>query len=156
MMAHKPSTWCSSLGDLHYSQVGCMKVNIKELTFEKCFEGLNDNHYYYIVRPIKRSRGHQNWLENWSILWLRERMKNLLQLVLNACWNSYKSRNALLGTKLFFLSSVRQIVDLYYFDFVLGGIFKFEVERKKNKDNLLSWLAFDICRLDKDLMEEYG
>ena len=33
------------------------------MTFEGCFEGLNDDQYSCILRPIKGSRGHQRWLK---------------------------------------------------------------------------------------------
>ena len=44
-------------------QVGCVEPGSREVTFEGCFEGLNDDQYYCMVRPIKGSRGHQRWLE---------------------------------------------------------------------------------------------
>jgi hypothetical protein len=44
-------------------QVGCVEPGSREVTFERCFEGLNSDQYYCMVRPIKGSRGHQRWLE---------------------------------------------------------------------------------------------
>ena len=44
-------------------QTGCVEPNSREVTFEGSFEGLNDDQYYCMVRPIKGSRGHQRWLE---------------------------------------------------------------------------------------------
>lgn len=44
-------------------QVGCVEPGSREVTFEGCFEGLNDEQYYCMVRPIEGSRGHQRWLE---------------------------------------------------------------------------------------------
>ena len=44
-------------------QVGCVEPDNREVTFEGCFEGLNDEQYYCMVRPIEGSRGHQRWLE---------------------------------------------------------------------------------------------
>jgi hypothetical protein len=44
-------------------QVGCVEPDTREVTFEGCFEGLNDDQYYCIVKPIEGSRGHQRWLE---------------------------------------------------------------------------------------------
>ena len=44
-------------------QVGCVEPGNREVTFEGCFEGLNDEQYYCMVRPIEGSRGHQRWLE---------------------------------------------------------------------------------------------
>jgi hypothetical protein len=44
-------------------QVGCVEPGSREVTFEGSFEGLNDEQYYCMVRPIVGSRGHQRWLE---------------------------------------------------------------------------------------------
>ena len=44
-------------------QVGCVEPGNREVTLEGCFEGLNDEQYYCMVRPIEGSRGHQRWLE---------------------------------------------------------------------------------------------
>jgi len=46
-------------------QIGFANVDpgTQEVTFEGSFEGLNDDQYYCIVRPIKGSCGHQRWLE---------------------------------------------------------------------------------------------
>ena len=43
-------------------QVGCIEFDIREVTFEGCFEGLNDDQYSCLLGPIKGSRGHQRWL----------------------------------------------------------------------------------------------
>jgi len=40
-------------------QVRCIEPSNHKVTFKECFEGLNNNQYYYMVRPIKGIRGHQ-------------------------------------------------------------------------------------------------
>ena len=44
-------------------QVGCVEPGTREVTFEGCFEGLNDDQYLYMVRPIRGSPGHSRWLK---------------------------------------------------------------------------------------------
>lgn len=44
-------------------QVGSIESSSKEVTFEGCFEGLNDDQYSCCLRPVKGSNGHQRWLE---------------------------------------------------------------------------------------------
>lgn len=44
-------------------QVGCVESGSRDVTFEGCFEGLNDDQYSFCLKPIKGSRGHQRWLE---------------------------------------------------------------------------------------------
>jgi hypothetical protein len=44
-------------------QVGCVEPGSRDVTFEGCFEGLNDEQYYCTAKPIQGSRGHQRWLE---------------------------------------------------------------------------------------------
>ncbi len=44
-------------------QVGCVEPESREVTFERCFEGLNVDQYYFMVRLVKESHGHQRWLE---------------------------------------------------------------------------------------------
>lgn len=44
-------------------QVGRVEPGTREICFEGCFEGLNTDQYYCMVRPIPNSRGHQRWLE---------------------------------------------------------------------------------------------
>ncbi|MBE3102956.1 MAG: hypothetical protein IMZ40_01840 [Bacilli bacterium] len=44
-------------------QVGRVEPGSREVTFEGCFEGLNIDQYYCMVKPIEGSRGHQRWLE---------------------------------------------------------------------------------------------
>ena len=44
-------------------QVGRVEPGTREVTFEGCFEGLNEEQYYCMVKPIEGSRGHQRWLE---------------------------------------------------------------------------------------------
>ena len=44
-------------------QVECVESDSREVIFEDCFEGLNNNQYYCMVKPIKGSRKHQQWLE---------------------------------------------------------------------------------------------
>jgi hypothetical protein len=43
--------------------VGCVEPNTQDVTFGGIFEGLNDDQYFCCLRPIKRSRDHQYWLE---------------------------------------------------------------------------------------------
>jgi hypothetical protein len=49
-------------------QVGCVKHDTRDVTFEGIFEGLNNDQYSCCLRPIKGSRGHQRWLEGPVIL----------------------------------------------------------------------------------------
>ena len=44
-------------------QVGRVEPNSREVTFEGCFEGLNEAQYFCMAKPVKGSRGHQRWLE---------------------------------------------------------------------------------------------
>lgn len=44
-------------------QVGCVELGSREVTFEGCFEGLNEDQFYCCLKPIKGGRGHQRWLE---------------------------------------------------------------------------------------------
>ena len=44
-------------------QVGYVEPETRDVMFGGIFEGLNDEQYSYYLRPIKRSRGHQHWLE---------------------------------------------------------------------------------------------
>lgn len=44
-------------------QVGCVEPNSREVMFEACFEGLNDDQYFGCIRPVRGSRGHQRWLK---------------------------------------------------------------------------------------------
>jgi len=44
-------------------QVRRVEPGSHEVTFEGCFEGLNDDQYYCMVKPIKGSRGHQQCFE---------------------------------------------------------------------------------------------
>ena len=44
-------------------QVGCIEPGTREVTFEASYEGLNNNHYFCMPRPVEGSRGHQRWLE---------------------------------------------------------------------------------------------
>ena len=44
-------------------QVGCVEPGSREVTFEGTFEGLNDEQYLYMVRPIRGSPGHSRWLK---------------------------------------------------------------------------------------------
>jgi hypothetical protein len=44
-------------------QVGCVEHDTRDVTFERIFEGLNDDQYSCCLRPIKGSQGHQRWLE---------------------------------------------------------------------------------------------
>jgi hypothetical protein len=45
-------------------QVGSVEPGGREVTFEGCFEGLNNEQYMYCMsRPIRGSPGHQRWLK---------------------------------------------------------------------------------------------
>ena len=44
-------------------QVGCVEQGTQEVTFEGSFEGLNEDQYHHVRRPIEGSVGHQRWLE---------------------------------------------------------------------------------------------
>lgn len=45
-------------------QVGSVEPGGHEVTFEGCFEGLNNEQYMYCIsRPIRGSPGHQRWLK---------------------------------------------------------------------------------------------
>jgi hypothetical protein len=45
-------------------QVACVEPDTRDVTFGSIFEGLNNDQYSYCLRPIRRSRGHQRWLED--------------------------------------------------------------------------------------------
>jgi len=40
-------------------QVGCVESSTQDAIFEASYKGLNDDQYYYMVKPIKKSAGHQ-------------------------------------------------------------------------------------------------
>lgn len=44
-------------------QVGCVEPGTKEVAFEGSFEGLNDDQYFGMIRPIQGNPGHHRWLE---------------------------------------------------------------------------------------------
>ena len=44
-------------------QVGCVEPGTQEVTFEGSYEGLNEDQYFCMVRPIQGNTGHGRWLE---------------------------------------------------------------------------------------------
>jgi len=40
-------------------QIGCIELGNREMAFEGCFEGLNNDQYFCMVEPIKGSCDHQ-------------------------------------------------------------------------------------------------
>lgn len=44
-------------------QTGCVEPGTREVTFEGIFEGLNEDQFYRVNRPVEGSVGHQRWLE---------------------------------------------------------------------------------------------
>lgn len=44
-------------------QVGCVEPGTREVVFEGSFEGLNEDQYHYVSRPVEGRIGHQRWLE---------------------------------------------------------------------------------------------
>lgn len=43
-------------------QTGCVEPGTREVTFEGSFEGLNEEQYSCVARPVEGSIGHQRWL----------------------------------------------------------------------------------------------
>jgi len=41
----------------------CVEPGTQNVTFKASYKGLNDDQYYYMVKPIKRNVGHQCWLK---------------------------------------------------------------------------------------------
>lgn len=45
-------------------QIRCVELNTLNVTFEANFESLNDDQYICCLRYMKRSCGHQRWVED--------------------------------------------------------------------------------------------
>ncbi|CAA9576014.1 hypothetical protein AVDCRST_MAG81-2249 [uncultured Synechococcales cyanobacterium] len=45
-------------------QVGCVEPGTQEVTFEGSYEGLNEDQYFCMVRPIQGNTGHGRWVKN--------------------------------------------------------------------------------------------
>lgn len=43
-------------------QTGCIEPGTREVTFEGSFEGLNEDQYFGVARPVEGSVGHRRWL----------------------------------------------------------------------------------------------
>ena len=44
-------------------QVGFVEPGTHDVTFKACYEGLNEDQYFYMIRPDRVRKGHQHWLK---------------------------------------------------------------------------------------------